>query len=142
MICMKIASPHFEFNRLPFHILHLVVAKGKNKGRNTIYIYIYIYVCMYIYLIFKIYMLPPRGLSTRMGNLPHTLKCNSYSSDLSSPVADNVYVKRYMSKKKSFTYDENYHGSGVKSAGFRSRFEVRRGLSHTEALWYNGIVCL
>ena len=47
--------------------------------------------------------------------MPHKLKFNCSSQELSSPVADNLYASNYM-RKTSFTYVENE----VKPADSRS----------------------
>ena len=73
----------------------------------------------------------------------------SSSHGLSTPVDDNLCVKRYIYvKKNSFTNTENDDNSviryqiNVKSTGFRSQLEVSRVFSYIEELWYNEPLCL
>ena len=74
-------------------------------------------------------------------------KMQSSSHELSSPIADSVYVKKYL-RKNSFTYaekDDSYglrYPTDVRSAGFQSQVEAYRVSSHSEELWYNETVSL
>ncbi len=64
----------------------------------------------------------------------------SSSHELSTPVADNVYVNRYIRKTKPFAYAKNDGISGVTKptditlAGFRSELEASHVSRHTEDL--------
>ena len=76
-----------------------------------------------------------------MENLPaHThAEMQGSSQELSTPVADNAYVKSYI-RKDSFVYAENDDGSrvrypsDVKLAGVRSQAEISRRFNLTEKL--------
>ena len=91
----------------------------------------------------------PRGLSLLVRNyrLPLTLKLQSSSHELNTPLAVIVYVNRYI-HKNSFAFAEIDDSStiryltGIKSARLRSKLEASRVSSHIESLWDNEIVCL
>ena len=70
----------------------------------------------------------------------------NYSPELSSPVADSVYVNIYL--KNFFAYAENDDVSGVrypayiKSARFWSLLEASHVSSHIEELWHKETACM
>ena len=79
-----------------------------------------------------------------MGNYLTTTSTEMYSSshELSAPVADNVYIKKYTQK---LPYVKNVNGSRLKyptdrkSAWFWSYLEISLC---TDELWYNETVCV
>ena len=82
-----------------------------------------------------------------MCQLPLNAEMNCFPHELSTPVADNKYVKN-ICVKNPFAYAENVdcsrvkYPTDVKSAGFRSRLEASRGSRYTEESSYNEPVCL
>ena len=64
---------------------------------------------------------------------------SSSSYELSTPAVVKYICKQYIYKRKNpFSYVKI--DCGVKSAGFRSRFEVSRKTSRINEFWYNETV--
>ena len=84
-------------------------------------------------------MLPQRveHSSGKICWLPHMLKCNSCSQELSTP-GSRYCICRKIYVIKSYTYTENDNSSGVKcltdvkSTRFRSKLDSSCGFSYTE----------
>ena len=85
-------------------------------------------------------------LEWRIFQLPHMLKCNSSSHELSTLAVNNVYAKKINIKIfLHLCWYEDGPGvrymTNVKSAGFQFQLEASRGPSKSEELWYNKTVC-
>ena len=95
----------------------------------------------------KIYILPTPG-GWALKQVATLVQMQSFSHELSTPVANKCICIYIRIRKNSFVYTGDDDGSvvryltGIKPAWFQSKLEASRVFRHTKKLWYNESVCL